>query len=237
MKKEIKTLADIRRIVAFGDSVTFGMSASAPERCWASLTAQMLEKWSGAPVELRNKGVSASILCRETPAYEFAANPCGLERLHRDVIAQQPDLLLVAYGLNDSRGGTSPSVFRRDYQRMIDEIRREINPAIVCLNLYYMHREFYADCEHWDHSDYLLTEEYNLILRQLAEQNGLWYADIYAAQQGTDWLVCPDHCHPNDLGHQLIANRVFETIIRHCPPADWAEETRSAGPKPENTFV
>lgn len=56
MKKEIKTLADIRRIVAFGDSVTFGMSASAPERCWASLTAQMLEKWSGAPVELRNKG-------------------------------------------------------------------------------------------------------------------------------------------------------------------------------------
>ena len=219
MKQEIKTLADIGRVVAFGDSVTFGMSASSPERCWASLTVQMLEQWKGGSMELLNKGVSASILCRETPAYEFAANPCGLERLERDVISQKPDLLLIAYGLNDSRGGTSPLVFRRDYQRMIDEIRKEINPAIVCLNLYYMHREFYKDCEHWDKSDYQLTEEYNLMIRQLAGQNGLWYADVYAAQQGVDWLVCPDHCHPNDLGHQLIANRVFETIVRHCPPA------------------
>ena len=81
------------------------------------------------------------------------------------------------------------------------------------------HREFYKDCEHWDKSDYQLTEEYNLVIRQLAEQNGLWYADVYAAQQGVDWLVCPDHCHHNDLGHQLIANRVFETIVRRCPPA------------------
>lgn len=213
-----KSLADIGRIVAFGDSVTFGLSASSPEKCWASLTAKMLETWKGSPVTLLNKGIGSSILCRETPAYEFAANPCGLERLHKDVIAEKPDLLLVAYGLNDSRGGTSPAVFRRDYQRMLDEIRREIQPAIVCLNLYYMHPEFYTGCEHWDHSSYQITEEYNLVLRQLTEQNGLWYADVYAAQQGVDWLVCPDHCHPNDLGHQLIANRVFETIVRHCPP-------------------
>ena len=219
MNGKIKTLADIRRVVAFGDSVTFGLSASSPERCWASLTAQMLEKWKGGPVELINKGVSASILCRETPAYEFAANPCGLERLEGGVISQVPDLVLIAYGLNDSRGGTSPLVFRRDYQKMIDQIRAKLNPAIVCLNLYYMHREFYKDCEHWDKSDYQLTEEYNLVIRQMAEQNGLWYADVYAAQQGVGWLVCPDHCHPNDLGHQLIANRVFETIVRRCPPA------------------
>ena len=56
MNGKIKTLADIRRVVAFGDSVTFGLSASSPDRCWASLTAQMLEKWKGGPVELINKG-------------------------------------------------------------------------------------------------------------------------------------------------------------------------------------
>lgn len=209
----IKTLADINRIV------TFGLSASSPERCWASLVARMLADWKGGPVELLNRGVSASILCRETPAYAYAANPCGLERLQRDVIDSRPDLVLIAYGLNDSRGGTSPAVFRRDYQQMIDQLRRELDPAIVCLNLYYMHESFYRDCEHWDHSNYQVTEEFNLILRQLAQQNGLWYADVYAAQRDVDWLVCPDHCHPNDLGHFLIANRVFETIVRHCPPA------------------
>lgn len=219
MQQEIKTLSDINRMVTFGDSVTFGMSATSPDRCWSSLVRAMLEQWKGGPIELLNKGVGSSILCKDTPAYEFAANPCGLERLERDVIGEKPDLLVIAYGLNDSRGGTSPTVFRRDYQKMIDEIRKESNPAIVCVNLYYMHREFYRDCEHWDHSDYKITEEFNLILRQLAEENGLWYADVYSAQRDTDWLVCPDHCHPNDLGHQLIANRIFETIIRHCPPA------------------
>ena len=220
MSQKIKTLWDINRVVTFGDSVTFGMSATSPELCWTSLLRAMLERWKGGPVQLINKGVSGSILCRETPAYEFAANPCGLERLEADVIRQEPDLLVVAYGLNDSRGGTSPTVFRRDYQRMIREIREKSDPAIVCVNLYYMRREFYRDCPHWDHSDYQITEEFNLILRQLAEENGLWYADVYSAQQGVDWLVSADCCHPNDLGHQLIANRIFETVVRHCPPAD-----------------
>ena len=217
MDRKIQTLQDINRVVAFGDSVTFGMSASSPELCWASQAISMLEKWKGSPIELINQGISASILCRETPAYEFATNPCGMERLQSDVIDQKPDMILIAYGLNDSRGGTSPLIFRRDYQHMIDCIREKINPVIVCLNLYYMHPVFYKECEHWNHSNYALTEEYNLIIRQLAERNSLCYADVYATQQGIDWLVCPDHCHPNDLGHQLIANRVFETIIRHCP--------------------
>lgn len=216
MKRPHKSLAEIGRIVAFGDSVTFGSSATAKEKCFASLTASMLETFSGRPVELINRGVCASILCRETPAYEYAANPCGLERLREDVIALKPDLVLIGYGLNDSRGGTSPEVFRRDYQRMIDEIREETDAEIVTLSLYYMHSEFYRGCEHWDHSDYEITEEYNLIIRQLAEKNDLIYADVYAAQSGVDWAVSGDHCHPNDLGHMLIANRIFEAIARNC---------------------
>jgi len=31
-----------------------------------------------------------------------------------------------------------------------------------------------------------------------------------------DWIIDQDHCHPNDLGHRLIANRVFEAIVRNC---------------------
>ena len=30
------------------------------------------------------------------------------------------------------------------------------------------------------------------------------------------WIIDEDHCHPNDLGHRLIANRVFEAIARNC---------------------
>lgn len=218
MMTEKMTLEKIQKAVAFGDSVTFGMSASRQENCWANLAISMLEQFAGHPIELMNKGICANILSVDTPAYEYCARPAGLQRLQQDVIDQKPDLVLIGFGLNDSRGGTSAQIFRRDYQRMIDQIRSQISPVIVALNLYYMHQEFYTSCEHWDQSNYEITEEYNLIIRQLAEKNGLLYADVYAAQQGVDWAVCPDHCHPNDLGHRLIANRVFEVIVRNLAP-------------------
>jgi len=216
MKTITRSLKDINRIVTFGDSITYGAGASKKEKCWANLVAVMLESFKGSHIELINQGVSASILSQETPAYEYASNPCGLERLDSAVIEQRPDLLIIAYGFNDARGGTSPAVFRRDYQEMIDRIRSVYDPMIVSVNLYYMHEMFYHNCEHWEYSNAEVTEEFNLIIRQLAEKNDLIYADVYAAQNGIDWAVCSDHCHPNDLGYLLIANRIFEAIAANC---------------------
>lgn len=216
MKKIIRSIADINKIVTFGDSITEGRCASVQENCWASLVTSMLERFKGESIELINQGVSSSILCKETPAYEYAANPCGIERLQRDIIDKRPDLVIIAYGFNDARGGTTQEVFKRDYQEMIDQIRAVYDPMIVAVSLYHMHEMFYYNCEHWDYSNYQVTEEFNQILRDLAEKNDLIYADVYAAQKGIDWAVCEDHCHPNDLGHLLIANRIFEAIVRNC---------------------
>lgn len=206
----------IKRIVAMGDSVTWGAAATAEENRWTNLVTAMLENYQGQKIELINNGICANILSPDSPAAPYAAGPCGLDRLQKDVIDLSPDMVFLAYGLNDSRGGTSTAVFRKDYQKMIDQIRSRISPIIVSLNLYYMHEAFYKECEYWDNSDYEITEEYNLILRQLCEKNGLIHADVYSAQCGVDWAVCGDHCHPNDLGHRLIANRVFEAIVRNC---------------------
>ena len=41
-------------------------------------------------------------------------------------------------------------------------------------------------------------------------------ADVYSAETGVDWIIDEDHCHPNDLGHRIVANRVFEAIVRNC---------------------
>ena len=41
-------------------------------------------------------------------------------------------------------------------------------------------------------------------------------ADVYSAEVGVDWTIDMDHCHPSDLGHRIIANRVFEAIVRNC---------------------
>lgn len=206
----------IKRIVALGDSITWGMSATAEENRWTNIATAMLEDWQGQKIELINSGICGNILSPDSPARPYAAAPCGLERLQKDVIDYNPDMVFIAYGLNDSRGGTSPVIFRRDYQSMIAQIRSQISPVIVALNLFYMHEVFYKGCEGWSESDYEITEEFNLVIGQLCEKNGLILADVYAAQSGVDWAVCEDHCHPNDLGHRLIANRVFEAVVRNC---------------------
>ncbi len=72
------------------------------------------------------------------------------------------------------------------------------------------------DFPHWDQSNYDVTDVYNLVIRQLAEANDLILADVYAAEVGVDRIIDADHVHPNDLGHRLIANRVFEAIARNC---------------------
>jgi lysophospholipase L1-like esterase len=206
----------VQRIVALGESTTWGYSASFKEKCWVSQVAHMLEEFQGTPIETINQGIGSNVLTPLCPSYPHSAKPSALERVDAELIAYQPDLVLLSYGLNDSRGGTPPETFRLAYQELLDRIRASIDPLIVLVNTYYMHEVLYTHCEHWEESNYALTEVYNLVIQQLAEANDVILADVYAAEVGVDWVIDPDHCHPNDLGHRLIANRVFEAIVRNC---------------------
>jgi len=207
----------VKRIVALGESTTWGFSVSRKECCWVNQVARMLEEFQGAPIELINQGIGSNVITPECPAYPQSAKPSALERVELDLIQYHPDLVLLSYGLNDSRGGTTPEVFRRAYQELIDLIRAQIDPVIVLVNTYYGHEVLYNDPSGvWGHSNYDVTDLYNLLIHQIAEANNCILADVYAAEVGVDWIVDQDHCHPNDLGHRLIANRVFEAIVRNC---------------------
>ena len=141
------------------------------------------------------------------------------------VIELEPDLLLLSYGLNDSRGGTPPEVFRRAYQELIDRIRAKIDPIIVILNTYYMHEVLYNNCPHWEESDYSVTEVYNLVIRQIAQEYDALVADIWSAEGQAPWVISADTVHANDLGYTLIGNRVFETVATNCSGAAAAIRT------------
>jgi lysophospholipase L1-like esterase len=205
----------VKCVVALGESTTWGYSATSKEKCWVNRTVRLLEEFQGRPIKLINQGIGSNVLTPKCPAYPRSAKPSASERLDRHVIALKPDLVLLSYGLNDSRGGTDPEVFRTEYQLLIDRIRAKINPVIVILNVYYMHEQMYQ-YRGWHHSDYEVTEVFNRIIEELARKNGVILADVYAAEKGVDWIIDGDHCHPNNLGHSLIAHRVFEAIARNC---------------------
>ena len=208
--------APVHRIVSLGESTTWGYSVSEKSKCWVSQVNGMLEEFQGSRIEMINQGIGSNVLTAMCPSYEFSAKPSALERVDDELIAYNPDMVFLSYGLNDSRGGTPPAIFRGAYQELIDRIRRKIDPIIVVINTYYMHEILYTQCEHWEESDYEVTDVFNLVIRQIADANKLILADIYSAEIGVDWFIDPDHCHPNDLGHRIIANRVFEAIARNC---------------------
>ncbi len=206
----------VKRVVALGESTTWGYSVSSKDKCWVNQVVSMIQDFQEIEIELINQGIGSNVITPECPSYEHSAKPSALERVDGDVIAYNPDLVFISYGLNDSRGGTPPEIFRRAYQQLIDRIRSSIDPVIVLVNTYYMHEVLYDDCEHWEESSYDVTEVYNLVIKQIAEANNLILADIYSAEVGVDWIIDQDHCHANDLGHRIIANRVFEAIVRNC---------------------
>jgi len=205
----------VKRIVVFGESTAWGYSVSTKEKCWANRVARYIEEFQGEPVELINQGIGGNVITPECPAYLQSARPSALERVDGDVIALKPDLLFISYGLNDSRGGTTPAVFRKAYQQILDRIRAQIDPLIVILNMWYMKEELYS-AEPWHHSDHDVTDVFNLVIKQIAEANDLILADVYSAEVGVDWIIDNDLCHPNDLGHFVVANRVFQAIVRNC---------------------
>ena len=62
-----------------------------------------------------NSGIGANVISAQSPAYEKSRKPAAEERLDKYVIAHQPDLLIISYGLNDTRGGTPIGFFRRSW--------------------------------------------------------------------------------------------------------------------------
>lgn len=204
----------IRRVVALGESTTWGYCVSSKDKSWVNQTVALLEEFQGAPIELVNQGIGFNVLTPKCPGYPGSAKPSALERVEQDVIALKPDMIFLSYGLNDSRGGISLSVFREEYQKLIDRIQSDTDAIIVILNVYYMHESAYK--VGWDRSNYRITEQFNKVIADLAEKNGLILADIWSAEKGVDWIIDQDHVHANDLGHKLIANRVFEAIARNC---------------------
>lgn len=206
----------VKRVVALGESTTWGYSVSSKEKCWVNQVVRMLEEFQGNKIELINQGIGSNVLTPDCPAYQHSAKPSALERVESHLIRFNPDMVFLSYGLNDSRGGTPVETFRKAYQELIDRIRAKIKPTIVIVNTYYMHEVLYDHCPNWEESNYDLTDVYNVVIKQLAEGNGLILADVYSAEVGVDWIIDEDHCHPNDLGHRIIANRVFEAIVRNC---------------------
>ena len=217
-------------LMVMGESIAAGGWSSSRERSWPSVLASTINEFQRVPVQLVNLGIGANVISTRSPGYPFSGKPAASERIEEHVLSYRangahllPDLLVIAYGLNDARSGTPIELFIEEMNKVIDVIRRKIKPLIVLSGPYYMN-DFMLGSEEWSHGSLEVFHCYNLAIKELAALMDCLYVDLLAAYDNADWLVHHDGCHANDLGHRIVANEIFKVLAANC--SGLALETR-----------
>lgn len=140
-----------------------------------------------------------------------------LQRAQRDVFAHDPQLIVLAVGINDSHlDGTGANwVERGEYERGLDrfaDLAGELPLVVVGLTpIDDVRTSPIAD-------DAIYTNqasiEYDAILRAFAARRGFVYVPIaeHFAREGGAGQLTTDGLHPTPRGHQIIADAVWAAL-------------------------
>lgn len=208
--------------VAFGDSVTQGVMELG-RLCRAGvyharLQRSLEDRYGQTTFSTINAGVSGSSATQ------------ALNRLKRDVLRHGPDLVLVAFGLNDCLDGpTGEERFEDSLRRICRAVQAETEADLVLLTPPLMARHRHEERIHPAHREVVgriigaqnagFLDRYAEIVRHVAHEEQTGLADVHAAwrtmtEQGrdTDLLLCNGLNHPDEEGHRIISEVVLSSL-------------------------
>lgn len=218
MKKKSKSF---KRMIILGDSNAYGMCAARSDNEWPQVIAALLRKFQIDPMEVINQAIPSNVISPSCPHYERTSKPSLIERYNEHCIALQPDLVVLAQSLNDMRLGMPIKDYLIDLEFIVSNIQDQTDALIILMGVYHQvyghgfnHPVDYPWAARWD---FETMKIYNNRIELLAKQLGVLFVDVQDVMQGADWLLHPDSCHMNDLGHVLIGNAVFQSLAVNCP--------------------
>ncbi len=216
--------------VKTGGIVMFGDSTTAPRATISKVYAARVEE------TLRGGGFSLPVL---NAGVGGNTTRDALDRLNQDVLRHRPRVVVIQFGINDATvdvwkkpPATTPRVplaeFLRNIRRMIS-LAREQDARVIIMTTNPLRwtsrmRELYGKPPYDPHADdgfdALHLAVYNDALRALASELKAPLVDVraaypaFAARHGTtvDGLLL-DGVHPNDLGHQLVAELLAPPLL------------------------
>jgi lysophospholipase L1-like esterase len=205
-------------MVVLGDSIAYGMCATEPRHEWAQVAANLLRDFQDEDLVVLNRGLPAGVISPRCPGYRESAKPSLIERYRRHCIDLQPDLVVIAEGLNDMRSGMPLGEYVEDLEHIVGDIRDQTRALIVLLGVY--HQTYgvgandptvYPTWSRWSHE---VAATFERSIELVAARFDAIFVDTLRIMGGADWLLHVDACHMNDLGHVLVGNGVFEAIAR-----------------------
>jgi len=209
-------------IVLFGDSTTARRRAEVK-----SVYADRLQ------VKLIDAGVNLVVANRGVPAHN---TDHGIARFDSDVLALHPRLVVIQFGLNDAAvdvwqdpPATQPRVALTKYvanlRHMIRRLKERGTPVVLMTpnRMYWSpilvekyNRPPY-DAANPESFNETFLADYVAAVRTLAADEGLPLVDINQAYidsgRPRQFLLPRCQQHPNDLGHQLVADLLAPVVI------------------------
>ncbi len=179
------------KIVAYGDSITAGGDATAPDLIfWQRWADDLQRKYPTARLTAVNGATGGDSTVQ------------GLQRLQTKVIDEKPNLVLIGFAMNDHNvGGVPIPQFKENLKQIIFRIRNETGAEIVLFSAFPPNPK-------WEFGSHRMAE-YAAATAAVATETLCAYADVFnnweklAQRKKPEDLLGNNINHPNDFGHWI----------------------------------
>lgn len=204
-----------KKVACIGDSVTKGFGLS-NEDSYPSQLQELL----GSAFEVGNFGRNGATLLAN------GHNPYLKSKELQDALGFQPDIVIIALGLNDTDPRNWPNYqidFQKDYQQLLNLFRTQ-NPKTafyICIMspIFSGHPRFLSGTRDW-------FQQIQQKIREVAASNKVTLVDNHQILSSRIDLF-DDYIHPSAEGAQLIAQQLAQYIKPNHIPLQLAETYNS----------
>ena len=140
-----------------------------------------------------------------------------------DVLAKQPDVVVIWVGVNDvwhkasSGTGTDPDKFVKFYEAVVKKLKAANIRVILCTPATIGERTDMSNQQDGD------LNQYSRFIRELAQRNNLPLVDLRKAfldynlknnpENKEKGILTTDRVHLNDAGNQLVADQMQQVLM------------------------
>ena len=192
------------RIACVGNSITYGYGIMARDK--DSYPGQ-LQSILGKDFVVKNFGIGGTTLLRKGNL------PYWNEKAFSDALAFQPNIVFIMLGTNDSKKINRPfyNDFEQDYSDLIDSFRNQPDHPRVIMLLPIA--TFYPDSNQI--YDPVIVQKIILMCEEVAYKKQVEMINLHPMFLGLkeDSAKLFDKIHPNSLGDQAIAQRLYQQLL------------------------
>jgi lysophospholipase L1-like esterase len=186
---------------ALGDSLTAGVGVENFEQSYPYLLAK---KFAG----------SGSNINLHPQAYPGARTSDLIRDFLTPAINDKPDIVTVVIGVNDVHGFVSQAQFTKNYQLILNRLKKETKAKIYAVSIPYIGSDsllIFPYNLYFKHE----TEQYNKIIKKLAQEDGIQYVDLFTPAENMyqdSAFYSSDSFHPSAKGYEFWAGIIYADL-------------------------